>query len=65
MEKQAESMLKAQVSRREHYPRLRARIEQHFDETLSQQKLLEGCLDRLGSSPSAIEDLAARIAAMG
>jgi ferritin-like metal-binding protein YciE len=65
MEKQAESMLKAQASRLEHYPRLKTRIEQHLDETLSQQKLLEGCLDRLGSSPSTIEDLAARIAAMG
>jgi ferritin-like metal-binding protein YciE len=58
-------MLKAQASRLEHYPRLKARIEQHLDETLSQQKLLEGCLDRLGSSPSTIKDLAARIAAMG
>lgn len=65
MEKQAESMLKAQASRLEHYPVLKARIEQHFDETISQQKLLEGCLDRLGSSPSTIKDLAGRIAAMG
>jgi ferritin-like metal-binding protein YciE len=65
MEKQAESMLKAQASRLEHYPSLKGRIEQHIDETLSQQKLLEGCLDRLGSSPSAIKDLAARVAAMG
>ena len=65
MEKQAESMLKAQASRLEHYPVLKARIEQHFDETISQQKLLEGCLDRLGSSPSTIKDLAGKIAAMG
>lgn len=65
MEKQAESMLKAQASRLEHYPALKRRIEQHLDETLSQQKLLEGCLDRLGSGPSTIKDLTARIAAFG
>lgn len=65
MEKQAESMLKAQASRLEHYPMLKGRIEQHLDETLSQQKLLEGCLDRLGSGPSTIKDLTARISAMG
>jgi ferritin-like metal-binding protein YciE len=65
MEKQAESMLKAQASRLDHYPMLRERIEQHLDETLSQQRLLEGCLDRLGSSPSAMKDLTARIAAFG
>jgi ferritin-like metal-binding protein YciE len=65
MEKQAESMLKAQASRLEHYPQLRERIVQHLDETLSQQRLLEGCLERLGSSPSMIKDLTARIAAFG
>lgn len=65
MEKQAESMLKAQASRLEHYPKLKQRIEQHLDETLSQQTLLEGCLDRLGSGPSTMKDLAARVAAFG
>jgi ferritin-like metal-binding protein YciE len=65
MEKQAESMLKAQASRLDHYPTLRVRIEQHLDETLSQQRLLEECLARLGSGPSAMKDLAARIAAFG
>ncbi|MEA3117150.1 MAG: hypothetical protein QOI13_420 [Paraburkholderia sp.] len=65
MEKQAESMLKSQASRLDHYPTLRLRIEQHLDETLSQQRLLAGCLDRLGSSPSAMKDLTARIAAFG
>jgi ferritin-like metal-binding protein YciE len=65
MEKHAESMLKAQASRLDHYPKLRERIEQHIDETLQQQKLLEGCLDRLGSSPSAIKDLTARMGAFG
>lgn len=65
MEKQAESMLKSQASRLEHYPKLRQRIEEHLDETLSQQRLLEQRLDQLGSSPSTIKDLTARIAAFG
>jgi ferritin-like metal-binding protein YciE len=63
MEKQAETMLKAQSGRLEHYPLLRERIDRHIEETLSQQSLLESCLDRLGSSPSAMKDLSARMSA--
>ena len=63
MEKQAETMLKAQSSRLDHYPLLKERIDRHIEETLSQQKLLESCLDRLGSSPSAMKDLTARMSA--
>lgn len=65
MEKQAESMLKAQSSGLANYPELRQRIDQHVQETLGQQALLEGCLERLGSSPSAMKDLTSRIAAFG
>lgn len=65
MEQHAESMLKAQASRLEHYPVLRQRIEQHIDETRSQQKLLEARLDSLGSGPSTIKNMAARMAAFG
>ena len=53
MEKQAESMLKAQSFRLEHYPELRQRMNQHLEETLCQQALLEGCLDRLGHGVTA------------
>lgn len=63
MEKQAESMLKAQSGRLENYPELRARIDQHLDETLSQQGLIEGRLDALGSSPSTMKDLSGRMSA--
>jgi ferritin-like metal-binding protein YciE len=49
--KQAETMLRAQSGRLENYPLPRGRIEQHIEETLSQQQLLEQCLDRLGSAP--------------
>ncbi|APR34845.1 MULTISPECIES: ferritin-like domain-containing protein [unclassified Paraburkholderia] len=63
MEKQAETMLKAQSGRLENYPMLKERIDRHLEETLSQQQLLESCLDRLGSSPSAMKDLTARMSA--
>ena len=33
MEQQAEKMLKAQSERLEHYPQLKARIDQHIEET--------------------------------
>jgi len=65
MEQQAEQMLKAQAARIEHYPELKARIEQHIEETLGQQALLEGCITRLGSSPSRLKDTMGKVAAMG
>jgi ferritin-like metal-binding protein YciE len=65
MEQQAETMLTSQAGRLEHYPKLRARIEQHIEETRGQQELIKGCLDRLGESPSTIKDLGAKIMAMG
>ncbi|MGO1718577.1 MAG: ferritin-like domain-containing protein [Luteimonas sp.] len=65
MEQQAEQMLKSQASRIDNYPKMKARIEQHLEETLGQQKLLEGCLDRLGSSPSAVKDTMGMMTAMG
>lgn len=65
MERQAEQMLKAQAARIENYPKMKARIEQHLEETLGQQRLLEGCLQRLGSSPSVVKDTMGTMAAMG
>lgn len=63
MEQQAESMLRAQSSRLENYPELKARIDQHIEETLGQQKLLDGCLTRLNASSSTIKDLGGKIMA--
>ena len=65
MEQQAEQMLKAQAARIEHYPKVKIRIEEHLQETLGQQKLLEGCLKRLGASSSVVKDTMARVAAFG
>jgi ferritin-like metal-binding protein YciE len=65
MEQQAEQMLKAQAGRLEHYPELKARIEEHLQETLGQQQLLEACLDRHDAKPSVVKDLMGRAAAFG
>lgn len=56
MEQQAEHMLKAQAGRIKHYPKVKARIEEHLEETLDQQRLLVGCIERLGGSTSAMKD---------
>jgi ferritin-like metal-binding protein YciE len=65
MEQQAEQMLKAQASRIQHYPQLKARIEAHLDETLQQQKIVEDCITRLGGKPSITKDFSAKIMAFG
>ncbi|MBR8237825.1 MULTISPECIES: ferritin-like domain-containing protein [unclassified Burkholderia] len=65
MERQAETMIDAQMRRVGHYPQLQDRLRLHLDETLGQQALVEACLMRLGTSPSATKDLAARVAAYG
>lgn len=65
MERQAETMIDAQMKRVGHYPQLQDRLRLHLDDTLGQQALVDACLMRLGTSPSATKDLAARIAAYG
>lgn len=65
MEAQAEIMLKKQASRIEHYPELKARIEQHIGETQNQARLIEGCLQRYDKSYSGFKDLGGKMMAMG
>lgn len=65
MEQQAENMLKAQSKRLEHYPELKARIDQHIEETHDQQKSIDECLTRLGGKSSSIKDLTGRLMAFG
>lgn len=64
MEQQAILMLNRQVDRLEHYPELRARMEQHIDETKSQRARLEKCLEARGTSPSAVKDVVGQTAAL-
>ena len=65
MEAQAETMLNKQASRIEHYPELKARIEQHITETQNQAKLIESCLQRYDKSYSGLKDLGGKMMAMG
>lgn len=65
MEQQAENMLRAQSERLEHYPVLKARIDEHIQETLGQQRLLDECLTRTGGSSSMLKDLAGKVMAFG
>jgi ferritin-like metal-binding protein YciE len=65
MEQQAEQMLRAQSGRLDHYPELKARIDQHLEETLGQQKLVAQCIERLGGTTSTIKDIAAKVMAFG
>lgn len=63
MEEQAETMLKSQAARLEHYPELRERIERHITETQSQARRLAECLQRLGSDTSSMKDAAGKMTA--
>jgi ferritin-like metal-binding protein YciE len=65
MEQQAEKMLKAQSARLEHYPALKARIDQHIQETLGQQQIIDECLSRHDASSSTLKDLTGKLMAFG
>lgn len=65
MEKQAESMLEKMAARLEHYPDLRARIEQHIEETREQQALVQSVIDRYDTSSSMVKDAMGKLSAMG
>jgi ferritin-like metal-binding protein YciE len=56
MERQAEDMLSGQARRADDYPQVKAKLQQHAEETRQQQKRLERCLDSLGQSPSVLKD---------
>ncbi len=58
LEGQALEITERQAERLEHYPALRARIQQHVEETRQQQALVEQCLSRLGTSPSTFKEMA-------
>lgn len=64
MEEQAEQMLKAQSGRIESYPDLKARIDQHIEETRSQRQRLERCMETRGISSSSIKDITGQMTAM-
>lgn len=61
LEGQALEITQRQVERLEHYPELRARIQQHVEETRQQQATVEQCLSRLGSSPSSFKEMSMKL----
>ena len=63
LEGQAIELTERQSERLEHYPELRARIRQHLEETRQQRAMVEQCLQRLGTSPSSLKDMALSLAA--
>lgn len=63
MEEQALTMLDAQAGRLEHYPELKARIQQHHRETQGQEQKIRTCLERHGGT-SATKDTAGKVTAM-
>src|SRR5690606_8670176 len=65
MEQQAEQMLSMFANRLENYPELKSRIEDHSRVAVNHQKLLQGCLERAGESPSAIKDIGAKVMGFG
>jgi ferritin-like metal-binding protein YciE len=63
MEEQAITMLTGQAKRLENYPDLKARIEQHLEETRIQAADLKALLDRLCGGASTLKDIAGKLAA--
>lgn len=64
-EQQAETMLSGMARRVEHYPDLKARIEQHIGETQRQAERLRGCLERRGDGTSAMKDTGGKMLGLG
>ena len=65
MEKQAESMLESMAGRIDNYPDLKARIEQHIEETRQQQTLIQSVIDRHNTSNSTFKDVMGKMSAFG
>jgi len=64
MEEQALTMMQGQVSRLEHFPQLRSRLEQHIRETETQKERLRERLEQLNGGPSTMKDTAGKLTAM-
>lgn len=65
MELQSGRVFTNLVSRAEPYPRLKNKFKEHLEQTYRQQEMLKGCIERLGSSPCIMKDLAGKVIAFG
>jgi len=61
----AVTMLSNLAGRIENYPELKARIEQHVEETRRQSSLIEQCLQSLGSDSSMLKDAGTKLMGLG
>jgi ferritin-like metal-binding protein YciE len=63
MEEQAITLLTMQSSRLESYPELRNRVRLHLDETKSQLRRVDECLEAIGTEKSTLKDLVQKFTA--
>jgi ferritin-like metal-binding protein YciE len=63
MESQAITLTTGQADRLKHYTDLQQRVRQHVRETEGQRDRLERCLEKLGTSASALKDAALKTGA--
>jgi ferritin-like metal-binding protein YciE len=63
MEEQAETMLTSLAGRIETYPEVKQQIERHIEETRNQQRLVRGCIERLGGDTSIVKDVTGKVIA--
>src|SRR5215212_10019529 len=63
MEMQAVQMLTGMAGRIKSYPMLKARIEQHIEETKNQANMIERCITARGGGASKMKDAAAQLLA--
>lgn len=64
MEQQAETMLTRTASRIENYPEVKAKLEQHAQETREQARMVRECIERRGGDTSMMKDVTGKITAM-
>lgn len=64
-EEQAITMLSNLAQRIENYPDLKARVEQHVNETERQAERVRECLRRLGSDSSTLKDTGTKLMGLG
>jgi len=58
MEAQAEQLLKRQIERLDDFPDMKMRLQEHLDETYTQQRRLDAILETFGESASTLKDTA-------
>lgn len=64
MEEQAERMLETQARRIENYPEMKTEVERHLQETRRHAEMLQRCIERRGTTTSAIKDATGKFTAM-